>query len=267
MSRQTLKRAGYPDATNKKARCKISENTAYFENIVAQRAMLQNPDEYQGEHTVSLETQADIVSQSIMTYIHDNFPKFMEYLRYLSREDQELLLAYYLLGKTQWSIARLHGSTQTICSFKLRLAMKRLGTYILMGVPTVDKIDAILEQHPTGVFFDENIRYSQLIDAYSKTRSFKSVALQFNQNRPVVRRALSNLCKSLLSSTEASTLALGAYVFGLIDKASAQGRGLSQREKAKICPIYRRDPEMLGSFVVDVSSAEFDHFLISKANN
>jgi hypothetical protein len=244
----------------------MAETSAYFESIVAQRAMLLNPDDYQGEHTLSLETQADIVSQSIISYIHDNFGKFMEYLKFLSFEDQELLLSYYLLGKTQWSIARLHGSTQTICSFKLRLAMKRLGTYILMGVPSADKIHGILEQFGS-THFTEKIRYADLIDSYAKTRSFKAVAVQFGVKRPDVRRALSSLSKQLLAAKEAPVLALGAYVFGLIDKASAQGRGLSQREKAKICPIYRRDPALLGQFEVDVTVPDFDHFLVSRANN
>lgn len=238
----------------------------YFESIVATRAMLLDPEDYQGEHTLSLETQADIVSQSIISYIHDNFGKFMEYIKFLSLEDQELLLSYYLLGKTQWSIARLHGSTQTICSFKLRLAMKRLGTYILMGVPSVEKINAILEQYG-NTHFTEQICYADLIDVYAKTRSFKSVASQFGVKRPDVRRALSALSKQLLASKEAPILALGAYVFGLIDKASAQGRGLSQRERAKICPIYRRDPNLLGQFEVDVTTQDFDHFLVSRANN
>ena len=228
--------------------------------------MLLNPDEYQGEHTLSLETQADIIAQSIISYIQDNFGKFMEYLKFLSFEDQELLLSYYLLGKTQWSIARLHGSTQTICSFKLRLAMKRLGTYILMGVPSADKINTILEHYGT-TNFTERIRYADLIDAYAKTRSFKSVASQFGVKRPDVRRAMSSLSKHLLASKEAPVIALGAYVFGLIDKASAQGRGLSQREKVKICPIYRRDPNLLGQFEVDVAVQDFDHFLVSRANN
>lgn len=244
----------------------MSENTAYFESIVASRAMLLDPEDYQGDHTLSLETQADIVSQSIISYIHDNFGKFMEYLKFLSFEDQELLLSYYLLGKTQWSIARLHGSTQTICSFKLRLAMKRLGTYILMGVPSAEKINVILEQVGT-THFSENIRYADIIDLYAKTRSFKAVALSYGVKRPDVRRALSSLSKQLLATKDAPTLALGAYVFGLIDKASAQGRGLSQRERAKICPIYRKDPALLGDFVVNVAGEDFDHLLVSRANN
>lgn len=244
----------------------MSENSPYFESIVAQRAMLLDPEDYQGEHTLSLETQADIVSQSIVGYIQENFGQFMEYLKHLSFEDQELLLSYYLLGKTQWSIARLHGSTQTICSFKLRLAMKRLGTYILMGIPSIEKINAVLETQDC-VDFAPGIRYADLIDLYAKTRSFKAVAAQFGVKRPDVRRALSTLSKQLLASREAPVLALGAYVFGLIDKASAQGKGLSQREKAKICPIYRRDPEMLGRFEVNVASPDFDQLLVSRANN
>lgn len=244
----------------------MAENSPYFESIVANRALRVDPEDYQGDHTLSLETQADIVSQSIISYIHDNFGKFMEFLKFLSFEDQELLLSYYLLGKTQWSIARLHGSTQTICSFKLRLAMKRLGTYILMGMPSADKIHLILEKVGT-THFTESIRYADLIDLYAKTRSFKAVALQYGVKRPDVRRALSGLSKQLLAAKDAPTLALGAYVFGLIDKASAQGRGLSQRERAKICPIYRRDPAMLGDFVVNVASEDFDHLLVSRANN
>ena len=233
--------------------------------------MLLDPDDYQGDHTLSLETQADMVSQSTISYIQDNFGKFMEYLKFLSFEDQELLLSYYLLSKTQWSIARLHGSTQTICSFKLRLAMKRLGTYILMGIPSKEKINQTLGTIDMVNFQPEEsaapIPYSDMIDLYAKTRSFKTVALAFGVKRPDVRRALSSLSKTLLATKESPTLALGAYVFGLIDKASAQGRGLSQRERAKICPIYRRDPDMLGKFEVNVAAPEFDHFLLSRANN
>jgi hypothetical protein len=144
--------------------------------------------------------------------------------------------------------------------------MKRLGTYILMGTPSVDKIHNILE-HVNLTHFSPEIKYADIIDMYAKTRSFKAVAHAYGVKRPDVRRALSSLSKTLLATKDAPTLALGAYVFGLIDKASAQGRGLSQRERAKICPIYRKDPAMLGDFEVDVSVEDFDHFLVSRANN
>lgn len=244
----------------------MPENTPYFENIVAQRALLLDPEDYQGEHTISMETQADIVCQSTVTYIQEHFDNFMEYLRYLSEEDQELLLSYYLLGKTQWSIARLHGSTQTICSFKLRLAMKRLGLYIILGNPTSEKINQILKsinQHK----YSNRVLYSDLIEAYANTRSFKAVAAQFGLARPEVHRALSSLSKQLLKSKETAIIALGAYVFGLIDKASAQGKGLSNRERAKICPIYRKDAAIVGAFSKDVGLPEFEQCLVSKANN
>jgi hypothetical protein len=243
----------------------VAENSPYFESIVASRAMLLNPDDYQGDHTLSLETQADIVAQNIVTYIHDHFNDFMKYIKYLSFEDQELLLSYYLLSKTQWSIARIHSSTQTICSFKLRLAMKKLGTYMLIGVPTIEKMDQILTLFGR-THFSETIKFSELIDSYAKTRSFTSVAIHFGVKRPDIRRAFSTLSRDLLKEKTAPMLALGAYIFGLIDKASAQGRGLSNRERAKICPIYRKDPAILGQFVVDVSKEEFNQVLVTKAN-
>jgi hypothetical protein len=77
---------------------------------------------------------------------------------------------------------------------------------------------------------------------------------------------MSVLSKELMDHKDIHVLALGAFVFGLIDKASAQGKGLSARERAKISPIYRRDPAILGDFKVDVMSADFDHLLVTKAN-
>lgn len=239
--------------------------SAYFDSIVADRAMLLDPEDYQGEHTLSLETQADIIAQDISTYIFENFREFLNGLKFLSPEDQELLLGYYILSKTQWSLARIHNSTQTICSFKLRLAIKKLGTYMLLGVPTADKINEILEKFGR-THYNENIRLADIIDLYSKTRSFKTTAAHFKLKRPDVRRAMSVLAKELMDDTDISILALGAFVFGLIDKASAQGKGLSAREKAKVSPIYRRDPPILGEFRVDVQNKYFEHLLVTKAN-
>lgn len=243
----------------------MSENSLYFDSIVADRSMLLDPDDYHGDHTISLETQSDIIAQDISSYIFDNFRDFLRILKFLAPEDQELLLGYYLLSKTQWSLARVHNSTQTLCSFKLRLAIKKVGTYMLLGVPTVDKINSILEklEHTN---YNENVKLADLIDMYSKTRSFKLVAAYFKIKRPDVRRALSGLAKELLEQKDIHMLALGAFVFGLIDKASAQGKGLSSREKAKICTIYRRDPPILGTFRVDVTDKYFEHLLVTKAN-
>lgn len=243
----------------------MAEISQYFDSIVADRAMLLDPEDYQGDHTLSLETQADIVAQDISTYIFDNFRDFLNVLKFLSPEDQELLLGYYILSKTQWSLARIHNSTQTICSFKLRLAIKKLGTYMLLGVPTADKINEILEKFGR-THYNTHIRLADIIDYYSKTRSFKTVAAHFKLKRPDVRRAMSVLSKELMDHKDIHVLALGAFVFGLIDKASAQGKGLSARERAKISPIYRRDPAILGDFKVDVMSADFDHLLVTKAN-
>jgi len=243
----------------------MADASQYFNSIVADRAMLIDPDDYQGEHTLSLETQADIIAQDIATYIFDNFKDFLTILKFLSAEDQELLLGYYILSKTQWSLARLHNSTQTICSFKLRLAIKKLGTYMLLGVPTAEKIHEILVTFGK-THYNESVRLADIIDHYSKTRSFKACASHFKLKRPDIRRSMSTLSKELLEGTDINSLALGAFVFGLIDKASAQGKGLSTREKAKISPICRRDPSILGEFRVEVTHPDFNHLLVTKAN-
>lgn len=242
----------------------MAENSPYFESIVAARAMLLDPEQYQEDHTVSLETQSEVMATDIASFIQEHFKEFFDVLKYLSKEDQELLLCYYLLSKTQWSIARIYNSTQTICSFKLRLAVKKLGTFMLLGIPTQEKIHEILVAFGRSEL--EGISLAEIISHYSKARSFKETANAFHLKRPDVRRALSKLVKDLMKERNSQFLALGAYIFGLIDKASAQGKGLSNREKIKICPIYRKDPELLGRFEVDVDHPDFEHMLVTKAN-
>jgi hypothetical protein len=89
-------------------------------------------DEYLNDHTISLETQPDLMGESIYAYVWNNFHDFITKIRNLSEEDQELLLSYYLLGKTQTSLAIVNKSTQTICSTKIRMAQR--GSGLVSGV-------------------------------------------------------------------------------------------------------------------------------------
>src|ERR1700733_6088096 len=104
----------------------MAENSVFFEAVVAQRSMLLDDETaLEGCTTVSLETQSDMAESDVLTYIEGNFPEFIRNLRYLSKEDQELLLGYYVLAKTQATLAVLHRSTQTLCSARLRMAMQK----------------------------------------------------------------------------------------------------------------------------------------------
>lgn len=60
--------------------------------------------------------------------------------------------------------------------------------------------------------------------------------------------------------------ALGAYLYDLINKVSASGRGKSKRQldKTSRC-LVRNDPPICGQFRMDVSDPDFGHMFTSKA--
>ena len=121
----------------------------YFESITAARSMLIE-DPFDTEHeTISLETQSDLSKDSIGMSLRDNFGQFLPLLRQLNVEDYEMFLSYYFLKKPQWCLAKLYQSTQTLCSFRIRMALKKLGIVTLyQGEPPVEALDAILTGSP-----------------------------------------------------------------------------------------------------------------------
>jgi hypothetical protein len=68
-------------------------------------------------------------------------------------------------------------------------------------------------------------------------------------------------------STDAAESAFGAYIFGLIDKASAAGQGLSKRQLAKQANLYHVDSALLGQFRVEISAPEAAQLFAAMANN
>jgi hypothetical protein len=220
-----------------------------------------------------------MVESDVLTYIEDNFPEFLATLRYLSKEDQELLLGYYVLAKTQTSLALLHRSTQTLCSARIRLAMQKMGTFILMGPPTVDLMSEHFsitvpvtdpEDHETthDVALENllAVPLSKVVDLYSRTRSFQRVAEVLNLHRPEVRRVMSLATKVLGESGDRRKKAIGTYLFDLIDKASASGQGFSRRKMAKQGDLLITTPTIFGDFRVDVSHVDFPQLFTSRAN-
>jgi hypothetical protein len=243
----------------------LPENSVFFDNIIAQRSLLlSEEDALEGATTVSLETQAEMGELDVLSYIEDNFPEFMRTLRYLPSEDQELLLSYYLLAKTQTTLAVLYRTTQTLISTRIRMAMQRIGTYMLLGPPTVELMRGILTE--TGLENLLSTPLSGIVALYAETRSFQRVAELAGLHRPDIRRVMSQAARQLNESTIAHHKALGAYIAGLIDKASATGQGFSKRKLMKQGDIYVKDPEVLGKFVIDVAHPDFTHVFVSRAN-
>ena len=178
----------------------------------------------------------------------------------------------YLCGKsmvpthnTQNTLALIHKSTQTVCSFRIRMAIKTLCAFIMMGEPSPEKMHEILthEGLEDGL---ENLPLSECVDLYAKTRSFQRIAEVYHLHRPDIRRAMSRASKQLMESKEAQSHALGAYIHSLIDKASPVGVGFSRRKVAKQGHIYVRDADILGEFRIRVEDPDFDQMFVSRTN-
>lgn len=244
---------------------RLAENSLFFEAIVAARSVLLDDETaLEGCTTVSLETQADMAESDVLTYIEDHFAEFLRNLRFLSKEDQELLLGYYVLAKTQTSLALLHRSTQTLCSARIRLAMQKMGTFLLHGSPTAEVMSEIFASSELENLLA--VPLSKVVELYATTRSFQRVAEVLNLHRPEVRRVMSYATEVLSRSTDTRKRAIGAHLFGLIDKASASGPGFSRRKMAKQGHVYVKTSDLLGDFRIDVTSPEFDQVFVSRAN-
>jgi len=62
-------------------------------------------------------------------------------------------------------------------------------------------------------------------------------------------------------------MALGAYIFTLIDKADPGGQGKSKRQRAKTARcVMLYDPPCVGQFRVDVKDPSWDSMFVSRAN-
>lgn len=213
----------------------MAEDTAYFQSIVANRALLLDDEEaLEGGPLVSIETAEDQQHEEDIWVWLQHFAEFLRLLRHLSKEDQELLLCYYLLGKTQSTLATIHHSTQTVCSFKIRMAVKNLCVFLMVGEPTQHTIRDILvganleSHHPLA------IPLSQLIWEYLRCRDFAGLAKTHNIHRPDIRPAMSWASKALLEM-KGREHALGAYIYSLIDKANPAGEGCTKRKLGTQC--------------------------------
>lgn len=250
----------------------MSENTPYFDSITSARALLLDEEEQlEGTTTISLETQADLAEEDILSFINDNFDRFLRTLRYLKKEDQELLLSYYLLSKTQNTLAIIHKSTQTVCSFRIRMAVKTLGTFFMMGEPSEEMLHAVLEKAGLEDSLNKEDAppapaLSKVVMEYVRSRNFQQVAHHFGLHRPDVRRAMSRASKTLMDSKDGKEAAVAAWLHSLIDKVSPTGTGFSKRKAQKMGHLYRSDPAILGQFRMNIEDPNFGAMFVSRAN-
>jgi hypothetical protein len=245
------------------------ENSAYMESITAARALALSEDEWlAGDGMLSVETQEGMNDDDFTVFTREHFPKMLRAIRALPKEQQEMLLSYYLLNKTQSTLARFFGITQTICSFRLRMSVKLVGCYMMMnGRPDAQKMRPILIRH--GLEHKLKTPLSELIEEYARCRSFAAVAYRHKIHRPDIRRAMSEASKALLdisvhdehevpSITDPEGIALGAYIHSLIDRANPDGIGTTKRQSAKSFRVFVvTEPACTGEFRIAVNDPGF----------
>jgi DNA-directed RNA polymerase specialized sigma24 family protein len=111
-----------------------TENTAYMDHVVAERAALIDGDAaLAGTVTISAETD-DLGGFEVDNFVEEHFDLFLRHLGKLSPEDQELLLAYYVVAKSQAQPASVLDTTQTLISTRIRRALHKFTAVICSAV-------------------------------------------------------------------------------------------------------------------------------------
>lgn len=226
--------------------------------------LLSDEEALAGGVTLSLETCDDLTDPEfgVQTFIMDNFPTFLKMTRNLKSRDQDLLLSYYLLSCSQNTLAPIFKETQTGISTDIRAAIKTLCTFIMVGPPTAQIIhEALIEEGLESRLGDTEL--STIAFEYSRCRAFDVVAARHSIRRPEVRKALRTVSDKLLESRQPRSLAIGSWLFNLIDHARPTGVGYKPKGEPV---ISRKDPDVLGQFRVDVANADFGHCFVGRAN-
>ena len=244
----------------------INQNpNAYMDAVTAARAMLLDEETaLEGSTLISIEASEDEEQSSVYAFIQEHFADFIRYLRRLNPESQELLLQYYILGKTQNSLTLVTNATQTTCSLRLRMAVRLLLGY-LMGEFSQERIHDILLEAGVKDDFD-GVPLSQLIVEYAEGRNFAKIAFKHDLDRPKVRKAIIRAQKILLEK-QGRANALGAYLYSLTDRASYEGTGRAKKHREKDrSHVYLVCPPITGKFRFSTDDPDFGHMFVSRAN-
>jgi hypothetical protein len=266
------------------------ENSAYMESVAGDRAVVayEHNEEaaLDGAQLISAETDPDVQSeQDIFIFINGNFTAFLGYLRNLNLRDQELLLSYSCLRKTQTQLAPMFKTSQTLCSAGMRAAVRAMCAYITFGgQPTEEQMRPILQavgaeeaSLSTGLKtqYKEDGEYlsphtkdgkprekathslARLFAEYAEERSFRRLADRHGIHRPEIRRAFRRAAESL-EAGDREQQALAAWIRALIDNANVFGEGESKRQAAKHGDVFVSDDPRIADFRVQVNKNSDD---------
>ena len=241
------------------------ETTPYMLSVADDRAMLlSEEDALAGQTLLSLETCDDLQEVDVLVYVQENFEPWLRMLRRLSREQQELLLSYWILGKSQSTLCKIHRATQTVCSARLRTALATLGFFMLVGDPTGEKIRPILEG--AGLENTEmEVGLSQIVAEFTGGKNFTEIAREHKIHQPLIRRHISVAGKKLRESSVPLDHGLGEWLGFLVDRVNPCGTGPSARSAKRRGDVQHRDPDILGQHRIDCADPDLDAVFTSRA--
>jgi hypothetical protein len=183
------------------------------------------------EHTTNLSAESLPENSSIIdfrTFAQDHPDKLFPLLANLRPEFQELFIEYYVLGKSQSFLAKVHGQIQTRIWQNLRIIENALGALIVLG-PTPSKGVMFKILGRVGMDYTEYGSLANLIALYAKSQNYAAVAEAVDAQVPAIRKIFRPAIERLLRSRDLEAVAIGCYLRSLTHQASLTGKGLSKR--------------------------------------
>ena len=158
--------------------------------------------------------------------------KLFALLHSLRPDFQELFIEYYLLEKSQYFLADVHGQIQTRIWQKLRIIEQAIGALIILGQnPTEETLRPILQD--AGIETTEYGSLAVMILKYAENQNYANVATKVGAPTPAIRKIFRPAIAALLASKDLKTVAVGAYLRSLTHQASLTGAGLSKRYRKR----------------------------------
>jgi hypothetical protein len=250
-----------------------------------------------GAQLISAETDPGLQrEQDIFIFINENFAAFLGYLHNLNLRDQELLLVYYCLRKTQTLLAPIFQTSHTLCSARMRAAVRVMCAYIAFGgQPTEERMrpilqavgaeEASLSTRPKMQYKEHGENLSQrgkdgkagkagekathslarLLAECAGERSFRMLADRHGIHQPEIRRAFRRAAERLeVGGREQQALA--AWIRSLIDKANPFGEGESKRQAAKRGDVFASDDARIADFRIRIEDGLLARILAPRGN-
>ncbi len=238
----------------------------YIESLGAQsidQGHMSDAELLVGDATVSIETRAELSAEENMAmFAARDRAKFLRLAEMLPDRYFDMLVSYFLIGKTQKQVGDVTGDAQAHVAFRLTLASQALaGLLRFDGIPSACVVVPILQRigaqtiplprqlsTPTGT--PRLVPAGDLIATYLSTRSYTAAAARHGVRRQDTRRAIREIARRLERTANLDCKCLGAILLAFAAYSSASIAGDTKREERHLCQVFRVDPDALGQFEV-----------------